>query len=105
MNKQQKLIILAAVAGFSAVGLLILLRRRHRDENNFDENGVQDSKDLQDFADLTASDTIASAAETVVKMDVPQYCVGAIIGKGGENIRQLKKETGVRWVCSILDSF
>ena len=86
--------ILAAIAGLSAVGLLILLRRRHRDgEEGFgDDGGIQGiNEDPQELA--------ASASETVVVITVPQYCVGAIIGRGGENIRKLKKEAGVRWVC------
>ena len=100
MNNQQKLIILAAVAGLSAVGLLILLRRRHQDDESFGGNGggiSEKEEDLQEFADLTASQAVASAAETIVRVNVPQYCVGVIIGKGGEKIRQLKKETGARW--------
>lgn len=101
MNKQQKLILLAAIAGISAVGLLILLNRRNESEESFDEangDGPANEEGLEELPDLTAAQTVASASETVVKINVPQYCVGVIIGKGGENIRQLKKETGARWV-------
>ena len=97
MNTQQKLIILAAIAGVSAVGLLIILSRKQT-ENELDNNGGGDVGEEMDFADVTASQETASASETVVRVNVPQYCVGSIIGKGGTNIRQLKKETGTRCV-------
>ena len=94
MNNQQKLLILAAIAGVSAVGLLILLNRR-RNAEDFDDDGGQE---LREFPDLTAGENTASASDTVLQLNVPHYCVGSIIGKGGENIRQLKKETGARCV-------
>ena len=101
MDKQQKLILLAAVAGLSAVGLLVLLRRRYRDEE-FDSSGVKGSNEChEEFAEGTTSETVASASESLMKINVPHYCVGPIIGKGGENIRHLRKETGTRWVQTL----
>jgi len=96
MDKQQKLILLAAVAGLSAVGLLFLLRRRYIDEG-FDEYDVKGSNENhEEFVERTTSETVASASESLIKVNVPQYCVGPLIGKGGENIRHLRKETGTR---------
>ena len=94
MNNQQKLIILAAVVGVSAIGLLLILSRKK--EDNVFENGDEDGE--LDFPDLTAREDTVSAWETVVQVKIPQWVVGSIIGKGGQNIRQLKKETGVRCV-------
>ncbi len=93
MNNQQKLLILTAVVGVSAIGLLIILSRKKKSEEDvFQEDGEPE----MEFADLTAEESVASASETVVQVKVPRYAVGAIIGKGGQNIRQLKKDTGAR---------
>eukprot|EP00794_Sanderia_malayensis_P019426 gene19426-21348_t len=105
MNNQQKLLILSAVVGISAIGLLIMLSRKKNVQKTkaVVEGEIHQSacelvqqEDEMDFADLTAEDSFATAYETVVKLTVPKYAVGAIIGKGGENIRRLKKETGAR---------
>ena len=100
MDKQTKLILLAAIAGLSAVGLLLLLNRKKAEETDdecCDNVVAEEEGDLREFPDFSELQTVASASETVVRVNVPKYCVGVIIGKGGENIKQLKKETGTRW--------
>ena len=92
MNDQQKLLLLTAVVGASAIGLLLLLSRRgEKDFQNGDEEETE-------FEDLPSEEIIENAPPTVVRLEVPRYAVGAIIGKGGLNIQQLAKETATRWL-------
>ena len=97
MNNQQKLVALAGITTVAVISLLLYLNSRRRKKCQ-DSDGIPNEDDELEFADLTASAAVASASETVVQVKVPQYAVGAIIGKGGQSIRQLKKETGTRWV-------
>jgi tudor domain-containing protein 2 len=52
---------------------------------------------MQDEDDLdNCRQRIVTARPTFIEVRVPQNCVGAIIGRGGSNIKDIQERTGTR---------
>ena len=78
---------LAFAVGIPVAALLLFLwfRRRRGSFNATD-----------DANEAVEENEFASGCETTIEVKMPQTAVGAVIGKGGANVKRIRKETGVR---------
>lgn len=102
MLNQHKILILAGGATLSVFALIYIIRKRQkRDSKEEDDcnypNNVLGEGDTLDHADLNAAADVASASQSSVEVPVPAYIVGTIIGRSGSNIKQLRRQFGVRF--------
>jgi predicted RNA-binding protein YlqC (UPF0109 family) len=81
-SPEQRLLV---AIGVPTIALLLFLwyRRRQREEilDDEDEDDQQEAK-------------VSTVFETKIEVKVPQDLVGTVIGRGGENIKQLQKDSG-----------
>jgi len=76
---------LAIAIGVPTLALLFFLwyRRRQRADSFDDDEEEEDQEQV-----------VATAFETTIEVQIPQYLVGTVIGRGGANIKQIQKESG-----------
>lgn len=80
MDSSRALTVLG-LAGLAGVGAVIYLFLR-KDDENFDDTGVRTSR------------------RTVIKVKVPNECIGTVIGRGGCTVKAIQEKTGARVNCN-----
>lgn len=73
-----------------------VLTARAADEDALVEVTVQLAQKINEFVEQSPDDSVGSPGQLVCKMVVPKGCVGGIIGKGGEKVKQLREITGTQ---------
>ena len=109
MNPQQRLVV---IGGSTAVVVLLglaywLLRKEDEDEDDdFDDDHKSNKSKFNNQNELPDLNTsVASAGQFSSDIFVPKRIVGIIIGRGGENIKQLRNEFAVRYDYDILSLY
>lgn len=76
---------LAIAIGVPTLALLLFLwYKRRQTADDFDDEEVEE----------TQEQAVTTAFETTIEVQIPQYLVGTVIGRGGANIKQIQKESG-----------
>ena len=89
LSNEQRVAIAVGVP-VAVVLLYFLFRRLRRDE--FDD----DDEDDLEAETVDEVEEVASTSESTIEVKVPRSAVGAVIGKGGVNIKRIQKESGAR---------